>query len=103
MKSDLLDLWQTQKTNIHAILLVTHNIEEAALLADRIVIFGNDPGHVRAELPVRLPHPRNPDLPEFRHLVDSIYTLMTTGNHLKRPQPRTSLYFSLSFTGRRSF
>lgn len=95
LKSDLLDLWQTQKTNINAILLVTHNIEEAALLADRIIIFGNDPGHIRAELSVRLPQPRHADLPEFRHLVDNIYTLMTTGSHTKRPhreRPLTLAY-----------
>lgn len=84
LKSDLLDLWQTRKTNIHAILLVTHNIEEAVQLADRIVIFGSDPGHIRAEIPVPFPHPRQPASTEFRLLVDHIYTLMTTGSQLKR-------------------
>src|SRR3990167_3645943 len=78
LKSDLLELWQQQKTNTNGILLVTHNIEEAAMLADRIVILGNDPGYIRADLPVKLAHPRNPDAPEFRQLVDRIYTLMIT-------------------------
>ncbi len=78
LRSDLLDLWQTKKTNTNCILFVTHNIEEAVLLANRIIIFGNDPGSIRAELKVDLEHPRNEqDLP-FRKLVDQIYTLMTT-------------------------
>ena len=78
LKSDLLELWKEKKTNTNGILLVTHNIEEAAMLADRIVIFGNDPGYIRAELPVTLPQPRATEAPEFRALVDKIYTLMTT-------------------------
>jgi NitT/TauT family transport system ATP-binding protein len=85
LKSDLLDLWQTKKTNLNAILLVTHDIEEAVMLADRIVIFGNDPGHIREELEVQLPKPRHTELPEFRDLVDKIYTLMMTGSDRKRP------------------
>ena len=78
LKSDLLDLWQTKKTNTNGILFVTHNIEEAAMLADRIVIFGSDPGFIRAELKVDLAHPRNEQELPFRNLVDNIYTLMTT-------------------------
>lgn len=79
LKSDLLELWQEKKTNTNGILLVTHNIEEAAMLADRIVIFGSDPGYIREELHVNLPQPRDPESLEFRALVDKIYTVMTTG------------------------
>ncbi|CDZ76267.1 Bicarbonate transport ATP-binding protein CmpC [Legionella massiliensis] len=79
LKSDLLELWQEKKTNTNGILLVTHNIEEAAMLADRIIIFGSDPGYIRAELQVDLAQPREPVTPEFHALVDKIYTLMTTG------------------------
>src|SRR6202022_4530550 len=50
LKSDLLDLWQEKKTGLHGILFVTHNIEEAALLADRIIIFNSTPGSIRGEL-----------------------------------------------------
>lgn len=78
LKSDLLDLWEAKKTNTNGILFVTHNIEEAALLANRIIIFGSDPGFIRAELKVELPHPRNEQDPHFRKVVDQIYTLMTT-------------------------
>jgi NitT/TauT family transport system ATP-binding protein len=78
LRSDLLDLWQSKKANIKSILFVTHNIEEAVLLADRIFIFGINPGHIRAELQVTLPQPRNDQDRQFRQLVDQIYTLMTT-------------------------
>ncbi|KTD52213.1 ABC transporter ATP binding protein [Legionella quinlivanii] len=79
LKSDLLELWQEKKTNTNGILLVTHNIEEAAMLADRIIIFGSDPGYIRAELQVELQQPRDPETPEFGALVDKIYRLMTSG------------------------
>lgn len=78
LKSDLMDLWETKKTGINGILFVTHNIEEAVLLADRIIIFNSNPGSVRAELKVNLPHPRSDLDPRFRNQVDRVYTLMTT-------------------------
>ena len=79
LKSDLLELWLEKKTNTNGIMLVTHNIEEAVMMADRIVIFGSDPGYIRAELKVPFAQPRDPESPEFRALVDEVYTLMTTG------------------------
>ncbi len=78
LKSDLLDLWKTKKTKTSGIILVTHNIEEAVMMADRVLIFGSNPGHVRSELSIDLPHPRNEQSTKFRKLVDTIYTLMTT-------------------------
>ncbi len=84
LKSDLLDLWEEKKTGISGILFVTHNIEEAVLLADRIVIFNSNPGSVRAELKINLAHPRSDLDPRFRNQVDRVYTLMTTqlqGSH----------------------
>lgn len=91
LKSDLLDLWKTKKTKTNGIILVTHNIEEAVMMADRVLIFGSNPGHVRAELKVDLPHPRNDVAPKFRQLVDNIYTLMTTSDTLSSPtyRPKT--------------
>ena len=79
LRSDLLDLWQARKTQNRAsgMILVTHNIEEAAMLADRIIIFDSDPGCVRSELPIALPHPRDEQTLGFRKVVDQIYTLMT--------------------------
>ncbi len=86
LKSDLLEIWQSKKTNTNAILLVTHSIEEAAMLADRIVIFGSDPGYIRAELDITVPHPRQVNDPEIESVVDKIYTLMTSGAREKRKQ-----------------
>ncbi|MEM1244218.1 MAG: nitrate/sulfonate/bicarbonate ABC transporter ATP-binding protein [Pseudomonadota bacterium] len=76
--SDLQDLWLERKTNIKGILFVTHDIEDAVWLADRIIIFGSDPGYIRAELDIKLPRPRSDQDPEFAELVDQIYMLMTT-------------------------
>lgn len=77
LKGDLLDLWQTKKTRLSGIIFVTHNIEEAIQLADRIIIFNANPGTIKAELKVDLPRPRNEQDPLFRDLVHQIYTLMT--------------------------
>src|SRR5690349_10078172 len=76
LKSDLLDIWQSKKTHINSILFVTHNIEEAALLADRIIILGEE-GTIKAELKVDLAHPRNDQSLPFRTLVQKIYSSMT--------------------------
>ncbi|CAM4414701.1 MAG: Vitamin B12 import ATP-binding protein BtuD [Legionella sp.] len=97
LKSDLLELLKEKKTNTNGILLVTHNIDEAATLADRIVIFGNDPGYIRAELPVTLPQPRDPESPEFRALVDKIYTLMTTGPKEKAQRAQRERQIGLGY------
>lgn len=78
LKSDLLDLWETKKTGLHGILFVTHNIEEAVLLSDRIIVFNSNPGSIRGELKITLPHPRSDLDPRFRNQIDRVYTLMTT-------------------------
>lgn len=78
LKTDLMDLWEEKKTGIHGILFVTHNIEEAALLADRIIVFNSNPGSIRGDLKVTLTHPRSDLDPRFRNQVDRVYTLMTT-------------------------
>src|ERR1051325_9492277 len=79
LRNDLLDLWLERRIPTKAILMVSHNIEEAVDMADRILIFSSDPGRLSAEVPVRLPHPRSPDNPAFRQLVDQVYTLLTPG------------------------
>jgi NitT/TauT family transport system ATP-binding protein len=84
LKSDLMDLWESKKTGIHGILFVTHNIEEAALLADRIIVFNSNPGSIRGELKVTLNHPRSDLDPRFRNQVDRVYTLMTTQTHAEQ-------------------
>lgn len=84
LRSDLLDLWLEKQTRTKGILFVTHSIEEAVLMADRIIIFGGNPGHISAELSVKLPFPRGTQQPQVRELVDEIYTLMTTSELEKR-------------------
>jgi NitT/TauT family transport system ATP-binding protein len=85
LRGDLIDLWQNKKTNTNGILIVTHNIEEAVFMADRIMIMGSDPGVIKKELSIALPHPRNELSPEFREYMDAIYTLMTL-----RPRDETT-------------
>ena len=77
LRTDLLDLWVERKIPTRGILLVSHNIEEAALMADRILVLGSNPGRVRAEIPVLLPQPRARESQEFRDLVEHIYGIMT--------------------------
>ena len=83
LRSDLLDLWQNKITKIKSIICVTHDIEEAVLMANRIIIFSNDPGKIQADIPVNLPYPRNPKSAKFQNLRDQIYTTMTTSNRIK--------------------
>jgi NitT/TauT family transport system ATP-binding protein len=77
LRTDLLDLWHEGRMPISSILLVTHNIEEAVLMSDRIVVLASNPGRIAAEIPVTLPQPRNRLDPAFRQMVDDIYALMT--------------------------
>src|ERR1700728_2341362 len=82
LRTDLLDLWQEGRIPIKAILMVTHNIEEAVLMADRVLVLSSNPGRIASEIPVTLPHPRDRLDPGFRDLVEKIYALMT-----QRPDP----------------
>ncbi len=77
LRTDLLDLWVEGRMPIKSILMVTHNIEEAVLMCDRIVVLSSNPGRIAAEIKVDMAHPRNRLDPEFRQLVDHIYALMT--------------------------
>lgn len=79
LREDILDLWTRKAMPTQAILVVSHNIEEAVLMADRVLVFASDPGRVRFQLAVQLPRPRHPDSPEVRQLIDEVYALMTVG------------------------
>jgi NitT/TauT family transport system ATP-binding protein len=78
LRGDLVDLWQDRKIPTQSILMVSHNIEESVEMADRILVFSSDPGRIRAEIRVPLPRPRDWNSPGFRHIVDQVYTLLTT-------------------------
>jgi NitT/TauT family transport system ATP-binding protein len=79
LREDILDLWGSGTMPTRAILVVSHNIEEAVLMADRVLVFASDPGRVRFQLAVKLPRPRDPDSAEVRTLIDEVYALMTAG------------------------
>jgi NitT/TauT family transport system ATP-binding protein len=81
LRTDFLDLWAEGRMPIKGVILVTHNIEEAVLMCDRILVFGSNPGRILSEIKVSLPQPRNRLDPSFRELVESIYVEMTA-----RPQ-----------------
>ncbi len=87
LRTDLLDLWVEGRMPIKSILMVTHNIEEAVLMCDRIVVLSSNPGRVAAEINVTLQHPRNRLDPEFRQLVDQIYALMTRRADMAKANP----------------
>jgi NitT/TauT family transport system ATP-binding protein len=83
LREDILDLWKSGSMPTKAMLVVSHNIEEAVVMADRVLIFASDPGRIRCQLAVQLPRPRDPDSPEARFLIDEVYALMTAG--VRRP------------------
>ena len=83
LRTDLLDLWSEGRMPTKSILMVTHKIEEAVLMCDRVLVLASNPGRIAAEIQIPLIHPRNRLDPEFRQLVDKIYALMT-----QRPDPK---------------
>lgn len=79
LREDILELWGDGQMSTKAILVVSHNIEEAVLMADRVLIFSSNPGRVRFQLQISLKRPRDPDSREVRALIDEVYALMTAG------------------------
>lgn len=77
LRDDMLELWDGGKMSTKGILVVSHNIEEAVMMADRVLIFASNPGRIRAELAIDLPRPREVDSSEVRGLIDEVYALMT--------------------------
>jgi len=77
LRGEIDELWNTQAFPSQSILIVTHNIEEAVFLADRVVILGSKPGRIRGEVKIDLPRPHERTDPRFKSLVDYIYEIMT--------------------------
>ena len=77
LRSELLELWEKKTISTQAIFLVTHNIEEAVLLADRIIVLGRNPGHIRTDFKVTMSQPRERKSAAFTALVDYIYKVLT--------------------------
>lgn len=77
LRTDLVELWGNRKLPIKGIILVTHNIEEAVLMCDRVLLFSSNPGRVASEIKIDLPQPRDRTSPQFEDYVDKIYVEMT--------------------------
>jgi NitT/TauT family transport system ATP-binding protein len=77
LRGELLELWLDHKIPTKAIFIVTHNIEEAVVLADRTIVLGHNPGRIRADFQLTLPHPRNRKSAPFEEFVDRIYQVIT--------------------------
>jgi NitT/TauT family transport system ATP-binding protein len=77
LRNDILELWDSSRIPTKGILVVSHNIEEAVMMADRIIILSSAPGRVRNEINIELQRPRNVDSLEVRALIDEVYGLMT--------------------------
>jgi NitT/TauT family transport system ATP-binding protein len=91
IRTDLLDLWIEHKLPTRSMLLVTHNIEEAVFMCDRVLLFSSNPGRISAEIKVAFSHPRNRLDPSFRELVDDIYAKMTARPSAGREPQRLHL------------
>ncbi|MBF2097968.1 MAG: nitrate/sulfonate/bicarbonate ABC transporter ATP-binding protein, partial [Gloeomargaritaceae cyanobacterium C42_A2020_066] len=89
LRIELLDLWLERRIPTRAILIVTHGIEEAVILADRIIVLGRNPGRIRADLPVSLSHYRDRKSPQFQALVDQVYKILTNPD-LETVEPQTA-------------
>lgn len=93
LRDDILELWQSGDLPTKSLLVVSHNIEEAVMMADRALIFSSNPGRVRFELPIQMERPREPKTVDIHRLVDCIYTEMVS------PQRRSAdgqLVYSLA-------
>jgi len=93
LRRELMELWINHQIPTKSIFLVTHNIEEAVLLADRVVVLGTHPAKIRADFRISLPQPRDRKSAEFLVYVDYIYKVMTQpeldcGPVTKLPVPR---------------
>src|SRR5579885_451298 len=84
LRTDFLELWGEGKLPIKGVILVTHNIEEAVLMCDRVLVFSRNPGHIIAEIKIDLPQPRSRLEPAFRDLVERIYVALTA---TRTPEP----------------
>ena len=77
LRNDILELWDSGKIPTKGIVVVSHNIEEAVMMADRIILLSSDPGRIRSEVKIDLPRPRNVDSLAVRALIDEVYGLVT--------------------------
>ncbi|MCL5045614.1 MAG: nitrate/sulfonate/bicarbonate ABC transporter ATP-binding protein [Actinobacteria bacterium] len=87
LRRDLLEMWIERKIPTRAIILVTHSIEEAVYMADRALVLSRDPARIIAEVQIPLKHWRDREVPEFKRLVDEIYSTLTKRRREGADQP----------------
>jgi NitT/TauT family transport system ATP-binding protein len=87
LREDILELWGSGTMPTKAMLVVSHNIEEAVLMADRVLVFASNPGRVRSELRISIPRPRDPNSHSVRTLIDEVYALMTVTRAGRAAEP----------------
>lgn len=97
LRQEVLKLWSSEQRSIKSVLMVTHNIEEAVEMADRVVVLGSHPGHLIADVRVDLPRPRDRHSVEFEAMVDRLYTILT-GQASQPTQQAEALSPSASLT-----
>ncbi|MBW9156868.1 nitrate/sulfonate/bicarbonate ABC transporter ATP-binding protein [Clostridium tagluense] len=91
LRTELIDLWTDKRMPIKSIIMITHAIEDAVLMADRIVILSKQPAGIVTEIKVELPHPRNRKSPEFENIVDNIYRVITKGQFNELEKGKTEI------------
>ncbi|HUO88660.1 MAG TPA: nitrate/sulfonate/bicarbonate ABC transporter ATP-binding protein [Rhizomicrobium sp.] len=84
LRTDLVELWSLGQLPIKGMILVTHNIEEAVLMCDRVLLFSTNPGRIAGEIRIDIPRPRDRSDPRFEAYVDRIYTEMTARQRTAR-------------------
>ena len=84
LRTDFLELWGEKQLPIKGVILVTHNIEEAVLMCDRVLLFSTNPGRIAGEIKIDIPRPRDRTDSRFENYVDQIYTEMTARQRAQR-------------------
>jgi NitT/TauT family transport system ATP-binding protein len=97
LRTDLIELWGNRRLPIKGIILVTHNIEEAVLMCDRVLLFSSNPGRVASEIRIDLPQPRERTSPAFEDYVDRIYVEMTA-RRVERMRAQAGTAISIAMT-----
>ena len=99
LRTDFIDLWSEGQMPIKAVVLVTHNIEEAIFMCDRVLIFATNPGRIINEIRIDMPHPRDRLDPTFAELVERAYVAMTAQAGRQRFTPGVGRSDHLPGTG----
>ncbi len=86
LRNELMGLWAHRGFPTRCVCIVTHNIEEAVLLADRVLVLGSNPGHIKAEVPIHIPRPRDRRSPTFEAMVDQLYGILTGRDEMSAAQ-----------------